>query len=188
VQPAPAPSVNTRGNQIVGRAVPRADRPVVVAPRADQRYVRGYDQYRRVYPAPRYVYPSPVYVRPYVFRPRTRLSLGLFLGYPVPYTYSYGYAIPVYGYGAPRAPVVVAPRSPSYGGVALEISPYIADVYVDGGYAGRAQQFDGTAQPLTLVPGRHRIELQAAGYAPLIFDVDVLAGQIIPYRGDLQPY
>ena len=72
--------------------------------------------------------------------------------------------------------------------MALEISPYDADVYVDGNYAGKVADFDGTVQPLTVVPGTHRIEVQAPGYAPLIFDVTVEGGQVVPYRGDLRPF
>ena len=83
---------------------------------------------------------------------------------------------------------MVGPGSPYYGGVALEMGPYDADVFVDGNYAGKVEDFDGTSQPLTLVAGTHRIEVQAPGYAPLIFDVTVQAGQVIPYRGDLRPY
>jgi len=41
--------------------------------------------------------------------------------------------------------------------------------------------------PLNLTAGAHRIEVDAPGYAPLAFDVDVVPGQLVPYRGDLQP-
>jgi hypothetical protein len=84
--------------------------------------------------------------------------------------------------------VVVGPASPYYGGVSLEISPNNAAVYVDGGYAGIVADFDGTRQPLTLMAGTHRIEVQAAGLAPLVFDVNVQPGQVIPYQGQLQAY
>jgi hypothetical protein len=163
-------------------AVPRAAHPVVVAPRV----------VRPVVVAPRYAYRAPYYAapvyRPYVFRPRVSIGFGVFLGYPVPYTYSYPYPIRVYGYRAPIAPVVVGPASPYYGGVSLEISPNNAAVYVDGGYAGIVADFDGTRQPLTLMAGTHRIEVQAAGLAPLVFDVNVQPGQVIPYQGQLQAY
>jgi len=85
-------------------------------------------------------------------------------------------------------PGKVRSGAPLYGGVALEISPYDADVYVDGNYAGKVADFDGTVQPLTVIPGTHRIEVQAPGYAPLIFDVTVEGGQVVPYRGDLRPF
>jgi hypothetical protein len=205
------PRVERRRDTGGERAVPRAE---VIAPRygqvPDRRY--GHDPDRRYdhvpdgryapryepryaprYYAPRYYSPRygvgvRNYYRPYLFRPRVSIGLGLFMGYPEPYAYSYPYPITVYGYQAPAAPVVVGPGSPYYGGVALEITPYDADVYVDGSYTGRVEDFDGSSQPLTLAAGTHRIEIQAPGYAPLVVDVAVQAGQIIPYRGDLQPY
>ena len=121
-----------------------------------------------------------------MFRPRFSIGFGIYAGYPVPYTYSYPYPIPVYGYGAPRAEVMITPGTSAYGGVALEITPYDADVFVDGQYAGKVQDFDGTTQPLTLTAGTHRIEVQAPGYEPMTVDVGIQAGQVIPYRGDLQ--
>ena len=183
----------------VGRAVPRRDvnprggytprNDYRYSPRYDNRYSSRYD--RRYSPrySPRVYAPRsvPVY-RPYVFRPRFSIGFGIFAGYPVPYTYSYPYPIAVYGYRAPRAPVIVGPGSPVYGAVALEITPIDAEVYVDGSYAGYVGDFDGSRQPLTLTAGTHRVEVQAPGYAPLVIDVQVQPGQVIPYRGDLQPY
>jgi len=169
---------DARGRNVVGRAVPRRD---VIVPRGayGPRYAPRYSP--RVY-APRY------YQRPYVFRPRFSVGFGIFAGYPVPYSYSYPYPITVYGYRAPRVPVMITPGSAYYGGVALEITPFDADVYVDGTYAGRVEDFDGSRQPLTLTAGTHRVEVEAPGYAPLVVDVMVQPGQVIPYRGDLQPY
>jgi hypothetical protein len=210
-----SPRVENPRGDVVGRAVPRSERPTVNNDgRNYQRhdnerhnydgrdydrrdydrwdydrgyYDRGYyDRDRRYGYSPRYV--PRTYYRPYIFRPRLSIGFGIFAGYPVPYSYSYPYPIEVYGYRAPRAPVLVGPGSSYYGGVALEIGPYDADVFVDGSYVGKVEDFDGTSQPLTLVAGTHRIEVQAAGYAPLIFDVAVQPGQIIPYRGDLRPY
>jgi hypothetical protein len=187
------------------RAVPRRE---PIAPRAEEnrrgyenrgRYEsRGGDRYSsRNYGSryePRYRYSTRYgsgvrnYYRPYVFRPRVSIGFGIFMGYPAPYAYSYPYPIQVYGYRAPRASVMIGPGSPYYGGVVLEMSPFDADVYVDGSYAGRVEDFDGSSQPLTLVAGTHRIEVQAQGYVPFVVDVAVQAGQIIPYRGDLEPY
>ena len=165
----------------VGRAVPRGN---VYAPHYDPRYSPRYSP--RVYSPG--VYGPRSYYRPYVFRPRYSIGFGIFLGYPVPYTYSYPYPIEVYGYGAPRNEVMINPGSTSYGGVALEITPSDAEVFVDGEYAGHVEDFDGTTQPLTLTPGTHRIEVQAPGYEPMSVDVGVQPGQVIPYRGDLRRY
>jgi hypothetical protein len=155
--------------------------------RSGPRYEQGYGQryeprYEPRY-APRYApryepfWESRGYYRPYVFRPRFSIGFGIFAGFPVPYTYAYPYP---YAVGRPPASY--------YGGVVLEISPEDAAVYVDGAYAGIVGDFDGQRQPLTLTAGRHRIEVQEQGLAPLVVDVMVQPGQVIPYRGDLRPY
>ena len=185
-------------NEAVPRSeaqAPRGDRPSAVDPRVAPRNRydrrddnRRYDNRSRYSYAPRSRYGYRSYYRPYVFRPRFSIGFGIFSGYPVPYSYSYPYPISVFGYRAPVAPVIVGPGSPLYGGISLEFTPYDADVWVDGTWAGQVEDFDGTSQPLTLVPGTHRIELQAPGYAPLVMDVVVQPGQVIPYRGDMRPY
>jgi hypothetical protein len=170
---------NNDQRNVVGHAVPR---PEVIAPRGNV-YAPHYSP--RVY-APR-VYAPHTYYRPYVFRPRVAIGFGIYAGYPVPYTYSYPYPVEVYGYGAPRE-VTINPGASAYGGVALDITPPDADVWVDGQYAGKVQDFDGTTQPLTLTPGTHRIDVQAPGYEPMTVDVGIQAGQVVPYRGDLRQY
>jgi PEGA domain len=164
------------------RAVPRTYYPGVV--RGPQRG-RVYAEPRTYgYARPRVVVPVVVYPRPYyVFRPRYFIGFGIYAGLPIPYPLAYGY--PEYVYGAPS---VVAPPPPnSYGGIALEITPDNAEVAVDGSFVGYAQDFSPMRQPLTLMPGRHHVELQAPGMEPLAFDVDVVPGQVIPFRGSLQP-
>ena len=160
------------------RAVPRGN---VVVPRYEPRYQPHY--------APRYeprYYGSRSYVRPYQFRPRFSIGFGIYAGYPVPYSYyAYPYPVPVYGYSTPRE-VIVGADSNAYGGITFEMTPYEADVYVDGTFAGHVSDFDGTRQPLTLTAGTHQIEVVAPGYQTLSFDVNVQPGQVIPYRGDLQ--
>jgi hypothetical protein len=175
-----------RSSAVAPRVVPRSEYDRRDGYRSRDSY-RSYDRSRYSY-APRLSYGSRSYYRPYVFRPRFSIGFGIFSGYPVPYTYSYPYPISVFGYRAPVAPVIVGPGSPLYGGISLEITPYDADVWVDGTWAGRVEDFDGTSQALTLVPGTHRIEVQAAGYAPLVMDVVVQPGQVIPYRGEMRPF
>jgi len=163
----------------IGQAVPRRE---VIVPRN-----YGYSGYsQRYYPrySPRYsgryyvpFWQGRTYYRPYVYRPRFSIGLNIFAGYPVAYTYPYPYA---YSVGRPPASY--------YGGVVLEIEPIGAAVYVDGAYAGVVADFDGSRQPLTLTGGTHRIEIVEQGLAPLVFDVVVQPGQVIPYRGDLRPY
>jgi len=142
----------------------------------------------------------------YSFRPRLNLGFGLWLGYPIAYPYddyytpdvyvtpapypsdSYAYqqAPPPsdYGYDAPSS--YDDPSQQADGGISLEITPDGAAVFVDGTYVGTAGTFSPAAQPLGLTPGRHRIEIRAAGYRTMAFDADVIAGQVLPYRGTLR--
>jgi PEGA domain-containing protein len=88
----------------------------------------------------------------------------------------YGYSPYYYGYGG--APML----ADDAGGVRLDVKPKDADVYVDGGKAGVVDDFDGIFQALKLLPGVHHIELQAPGYAPLEFDVNIEPGETLHYR------
>jgi hypothetical protein len=110
------------------------------------------------------------------------VRVGLFAGRPFPYRYGYG--VPAYRYN--NYSIRVAPGV-RYGGVSFLITPAEASVYIDGYYAGLASDFYGDRQPLPLTPGVHRVELQAEGYAPMVLDVDVMPGQVIPYEGSLRP-
>jgi hypothetical protein len=116
--------------------------------------------------------------------------------YPVPYSVPYSVPAPHVGYpqvtpiyppAGSTGQIGVNPTPTSYGGISLEISPPEAEVWVDGGYAGRAGDFGPQRQPLTLAPGVHRIELRAPGFVTSLFDVTVTPGYVMPYQGTLQP-
>jgi hypothetical protein len=76
----------------------------------------------------------------------------------------------------------------AYGGISFEVDPYDAAIVIDGNYMGVVNDFGPNAQPLTLRVGTHRVEIQANGYEPVMFDVNVMPGQVIPYRGAMRPY
>jgi hypothetical protein len=149
-----------------------------------------------VYPAPRIddqakpraFLPHRHYPRPYfVFRPQYWLGLGFYVGYPVPYPWWFGNPEYVFRGSYPLAPPLPPPMA-AYGGISLIVDPDTATVVVDGVEVGLARDFSATEQPLTLLPGRHHIELFAPCLQSLAFDVDVIAGQVIPFRGVLQRY
>lgn len=150
----------------------------------DRGYRAGYGYYGTRYYGPRYI--RSYAVRPYAFRPYSRLGFGFYVGYSVPYTWGYPAYAPEWSYGYPGA-VDVVPGPSTYGGVSFEVTPNDATVYVDGNYVGTTTQFDGSTQPLSLIAGSHRIELRAQGCEPLVFNVDIRPGQVIPYQGDLVP-
>jgi hypothetical protein len=200
----PAAAQHGQGGQRGGgRAVQRGEaRP---APRAEA--PRAAEASPRVAPraqfAPRYVRPSvvvrpyyrpnyrPYYYRPYyTFRPRWNVGFGLWVGYPIAYPYAYSYPYPPpEAYPYPNAgPVTVTPgTAAAAGGLSFEIEPNNAEVYIDGQYVGQTGEFSPTMQPLSLTPGRHHVEVRAQGYQTMPFDVDVVAGQVIPYQGTMQP-
>ena len=68
------------------------------------------------------------------------------------------------------------------------MSPRVADVYVDGYFAGRVDDFDGIFQSLRLEGGPHHIQIVAPGFVNLDFDVRIEPGRKITYRGALQPF
>jgi hypothetical protein len=51
---------------------------------------------------------------------------------------------------------------------------------------GTVGEFTPTTQPLGLEAGHHHIEIRASGYRTMSFDVDIIAGQVIPYQGSLE--
>jgi hypothetical protein len=179
-----------RAVQRQGRAAERGREYGPAARYRDDRYVaRDYRYDQRRYIAPGYGYRE-------AYRPRGWSGLigslglgfniggvrvGIFAGRPLPYRYAY--AVPAYRY---RYPIRVVPGV-RYGGVSFLISPTDASVYVDGSFVGTAREFYGNEVPLPLTPGVHRIELRAPGFAPMVFDVDAMPGQVIPYQGSLRP-
>ena len=142
------------------------------------------------------------FFRPYyTFHPRLSLGFGLWAGYPFAYPYAfynpfyYPYYVSPYG-GAAYSPATYPPavtssldEQPSsdanMGGVSFDITPSTAELFVDDTLVGTVGQFTPTTQPLGLEAGHHHVEVRAPGYQTLSFDVDIIAGQVIPYQGTL---
>jgi len=128
-----------------------------------------------------------VYARPYAYYYPRRLypygygAFGLGYFYYDPYVWDpYGYAYPSYGY-----PGYAYGSSFDTGEIRLKVKPRDAEVYVNGSYAGRVDDFDGYFQGLKLEEGAYHITISMPGYEPLDFDVRVIAGQKIDYKGEL---
>jgi hypothetical protein len=134
-----------------------------------------------------YVARRAVFVQPYyAFRPYFSLSFGFHVGYGVAYPFSYWDPYAFYNYHLGIQPGY---NYQTYynrvGGVSFEIDPYDAEVYVDGDFVGYASDFGPEQMPLTLQAGRHHVDLSAAGYQDVSFDITVVSGQVIPYQGSL---
>lgn len=135
------------------------------------------------------------YYRSYYPYYRPGLSVGFGVGYPYrygyygsPYRYSYYYPYNYpynytssYDYSSTASDVTAVPGN-GYGGIRLKDAPDEAQVFVDGSYVGRAGDFDGRSQQMTLTPGSHRVEIRAPGMSPMMFNVNVIPGQTTTVR------
>ena len=98
-----------------------------------------------------------------------------------PYSYSgyYGYSPSYYrrgrGYGYYR----------DSGSLRIIVDPEKTRVYVDGYYAGIADDFDGILQRLNVPPGRHEITLKLEGYRTQHFKVYVPVDDTIKIHYDM---
>ena len=72
------------------------------------------------------------------------------------------------------------------GGLRLKVKPTNARVFVDGYYAGKVDQFDGSRQKLEIEPGKHKIEISALGYTPVVFEIEIKAYETITWEGNLE--
>jgi hypothetical protein len=72
------------------------------------------------------------------------------------------------------------------GSLRLKIKPREAEVFVDGYFAGKVDEFDGIFQQLPIESGPHRIEVRAEGYEPLTFEVRILPNRKVTYEGELK--
>jgi hypothetical protein len=120
-------------------------------------------------------YPSRYYGYGYYGSP---LYGGWGMGYYSPYYYSgfYGYSPYYYGGRGYRA-----------GALRVMVEPNDTRVYVDGYYAGVADDFDGIFQRLHLAPGRHDISLRLDGYRTQNFKVYVPYDHTIKIRHTMAP-
>jgi len=142
----------------------------------------GYYPYRPYYPYYGYRPYYPYYGYPYYW---PSFSFGYYYGYPY-YSYPYPYYYPS-GYPYPY-PVASAPESSGsvtaipMGGIRILDAPGEGQVFADGAYAGRVDDFDQPSQQLSLAPGVHQIEIRVQGQTSKIFDVNIQAGQTINYH------
>lgn len=171
--PRPAPQTRRPTPGPPARAVPRppdarpSTRP---APRPPVRYLDG-----RTLTYPYYFYDFDLFYRfPY----------GI-------YPFSY-YPYPPYSYPVPPTACVTAEgategEAAEPGALRLDIPQKEAAVYIDGYYVGAVEDFNGEAERLALRPGPHHLELRAAGFQTLTFDVNIQPGKTITYRTPMQP-
>jgi hypothetical protein len=69
--------------------------------------------------------------------------------------------------------------------VKLKVTPERAAVFVDGNFAGYAQQFSGMGRGMLVSPGAHHIKIALAGYQEFNTDVSLLPKQKVTIKTDL---
>ena len=72
------------------------------------------------------------------------------------------------------------------GSIRLKVEPREAQVYVDGYYVGEVDSFDGIFQKLTIEEGAHRVEIRAPGFETAQFEVMIIPGETITYKGEMK--
>lgn len=177
------------GRPITGYAIPRGTVVPSGRPGGDYYY----------YPRGRDWYYSPWYYSRYSPYYYTGVGASIWgLGYiwdPLWYGPGYGFADPwgfgdSYGYGGGGG--YAAGDDPDeiegQGGLRIKVQPREARVMVDGTFAGTVDDFDGNFQRLRLDEGTHKVELQADGFEPLRFDVLIVDGQTVTYKGKLRQH
>lgn len=119
-----------------------------------------------------------VYGYPYYYGPHY-YPYSYWDGY---YGYGYGYGYrPGYNYRRPYYRL----RASDAGAVRVLVEPSKTRVYVDGYYAGVADDFDGLFQRLYLAPGRHVIDLRLDGYRSKTFKIYVAADHTFRLHHDM---
>jgi len=99
-----------------------------------------------------------------------------------PIVYGYG----GYPYGSEPEPTAPAENAPpvANGGLRLTGTPGEAQVFVDGYFVGTLADIEA-GRPLTITAGPHHLELRAAGYQPVVIDIQITAYEILTYHAAL---
>ena len=95
------------------------------------------------------------------------------------YYHSHGYYYPRYYYDYDSYPTHASLR--------VLVEPSEAEVYVDGYYAGTADNFDGIFQRLHVAPGEHEIMLQLDGYRTWSADIYAAPGSTVRLQHAMVP-
>src|SRR5580700_465513 len=69
--------------------------------------------------------------------------------------------------------------------VKLKVTPERAAVFVDGQFAGTANQFQGVGRAMRIAPAKHHIKIGLVGYQPFETDVTLAPNQKFTIKTDL---
>ena len=86
----------------------------------------------------------------------------------------------------PPPPPYPYPASYAEADVRIVVKPREASVYVDGYYAGKVDDFDGTFQRLHVEPGQHEIAIYLKGYRTIHQQLYLHTGKTTKIEGSLE--
>jgi hypothetical protein len=69
--------------------------------------------------------------------------------------------------------------------IKLKVTPERAAVFVDGQFAGTANQFQGVGRAMLIAPGKHHIKIGLVGYQPFETDLTLSPNQKFTIKTDL---
>jgi hypothetical protein len=90
----------------------------------------------------------------------------------------YRFYQPPYGYGAPYE---------RESALRLQVTPKETEVFVDGYFAGKADDFDGVLQRLRLAPGEHDVQLYLPGHRMIQQKIYLQPGATFRVRYAMEP-
>jgi PEGA domain len=165
------------GRPVAGYAVPRGN--VVPGPRPGGDYNCCYLSPYRWYYDP---WAFGTWGLGYIYDP---FWWGYGGGYPG--TFGYGYSgAGGYGYGYGYSGGGGGGGQDDYqGALRIKVKPREAKVRVDGYFVGTVDDFDGNFQKLRLDDGPHKVDLLLDGFNTLTFDVMIVEGQTVTYKGKM---
>jgi PEGA domain len=174
-----------QGDQTPSRARPRSEPQRGGPARGDRAQPRSQPQRAQPRPAPPPPHVTPPdywrFPRRYAFPP---VSLHLGFYYHPYFGFYYGpYYGPFYPYPG------LYEQSPTYSAAALRtlVTPRTTEIYIDGYYAGLADDFDGIFQRLYVPAGNHEIELRLDGYEGFAQRIYVARGDTLEVRHQMRP-
>lgn len=76
-------------------------------------------------------------------------------------------------------------QPPPKGSIRIKVKPNNAEVYIDGGFCGYVDDYDGIFQSLKLKDGLYALRLQAEGYKPFEIQIRILPGGKLTLKSNL---
>lgn len=161
------------------RAVPRGTPTGSVAVARPAYRPNYYRPYYRPYYYNSYYYPGFFYPAFYAgFYPG--FYAGFYGGWGPYYPYHWGYGPYPYAYGW-------GPYWDDTGSARIQVTPREAEVFVDGYFVGRVDDFDGTLQRLHVPAGQHELTIHMEGYTPIREKVLFRRGATLKVAYEMQP-